>query len=247
MKYFVFDENTVQPFVMFSRIHILTLAILIISYLLLYSSRHRFKRITIDQTVRYTAAGILILIEAGTVIFYISKGLWTLAYSLPLQLCDILVFLSALMLVTKSYRLYEFVYLLGIAGASQALITPDLIQGFPHFIFYQFFISHGLIIFSALYMTFVHDFRPSLKSIYRTFLGLNLSLPFIGLINYLTGGDYFFLAGKPETASLLDYLGSWPWYILSLEVVAIILLFVSYLPFVIKDIATSKKKEKSII
>lgn len=245
MKYFVLDENTVQPFVMFSKIHIITLAILAISYFLLYLSRNKLKSKVADKTVRYSVAAALILLEAATIIFNISQGFWTLAYSLPLQLCDILVFLSALMLVTKSHRLYEFVYLLGITGTTQALITPDLSQGFPHAIFYDFFLSHGLIIFSALYMTFVHAYKPNLKSVYRTFIGLNLSLPFIGLINYLTGGNYFFLAGKPQTPSLLDYLGPWPWYILSLEVVAIIFLFLSYLPFLLKDIAPSKDKNSS--
>jgi len=45
--------------------------------------------------------------------------------------------MSATMLVNGSYGLYEFVYLLGIAGASQALLTPDAgAYGFPHFRFF---------------------------------------------------------------------------------------------------------------
>ncbi len=245
MKYFTGAKNPIPSFVMFSTVHLITLAILVISYFLLYLNRNKFKSRTIDRAVRYSLAAILISMETGTVIFNLVTDSWMLATSLPLQLCDILVILSSLLLMTKSYQLYEFVYLLGLAGATQALITPDLIQGFPTYQFFLFFVSHGLIIFSALYMTFVHDYRPNLRSIYRTYIGLNLSLPIIGLVNFLTGGDYFFLAGKPETASLLDYLGPWPWYILSLEIVAVILLCLSYLPFVIKDIVLSQSKKKT--
>jgi uncharacterized membrane protein YwaF len=54
--------------------------------------------------------------------------------SLPLHLSSLFVFLSAL----------------------QAILTPDLgIYDFPHFRYFQVFISHGLIVTAALYMTLV--------------------------------------------------------------------------------------------
>ena len=33
--------------------------------------------------------------------------------------------------------------------------------------------------------------------------------------NLLTGGNYMWLREKPEAASLLDFMGPWPWYIVS--------------------------------
>jgi hypothetical integral membrane protein (TIGR02206 family) len=66
------------------------------------------------------------------------------------------------MLITKNCLIYEFAYLIGIAGALQAVLTPDLGQyAFPHYRYFQVFISHGLIIISALYMTIVEGFRPT--------------------------------------------------------------------------------------
>jgi uncharacterized membrane protein YwaF len=37
------------------------------------------------------------------------------------------------------------------------------------------------------------------------------------LINKLVDGNYMFLSHKPDSASLLDVLGPYPWYILSME------------------------------
>jgi uncharacterized membrane protein YwaF len=39
----------------------------------------------------------------------------------------------------------------------------------------------------------------------------------------------------PETPSLIDLLGPWPWYILSLEAIGLVTCVILYLPFAIKD------------
>jgi uncharacterized membrane protein YwaF len=39
---------------------------------------------------------------------------------------------------------------------------------------------------------------------------------------------------KPEGASLLNFLGPWPWYLLSLDVVMILTFYILYLPFWVK-------------
>ena len=70
------------------------------------------------------------------------------------------------MLIFKNYTIYEFAYFMGIGGAIQALMTPDIgIYGFPHFRFFQTFISHGLLVTSAIYLTIVEGMRPTWKSL----------------------------------------------------------------------------------
>lgn len=46
-----------------------------------------------------------------------------------------------------------------------------------------------------------------------------------------TPGNYMFLKAKPVNGSLLDILGPYPWYIISLEVVAFVIFVVLWLVF----------------
>jgi hypothetical integral membrane protein (TIGR02206 family) len=140
------------------------------------------------------------------------------------------------MLITKSYRLYEFAYFLGIGGATQALLTPSLgIYGFPHFRFFQIFIAHGSIVTAAIYMTVIEQYRPYWTSLLHAVVGANLYMLLVGLVNALIGSNYMFIAHKPDTPSLLDVLGPWPWYILSAEAVGLAVGLLLYLPFALRD------------
>jgi hypothetical integral membrane protein (TIGR02206 family) len=68
-----------------------------------------------------------------------------------------------------------------------------------------------------LYFTWVKGYRPTIWSVLKLFIFLNVLMPIIMLINKLVGGNYMFLSYKPNSTSLLDVLGPYPWYILSLE------------------------------
>lgn len=143
------------------------------------------------------------------------------------------------MLITKSYRVYEFMYFMGIAGAIQALATPDLgIYGFPHFRFFQTFISHGLIVTSAIYMTAVEGFRPTWKSMLRVAVWMNIYAGIVYYINTVIGSNYLMINYKPGLPSLLDLLPEWPIYILYMELIGVISMLLLYLPFVVKDLRT---------
>jgi hypothetical integral membrane protein (TIGR02206 family) len=140
------------------------------------------------------------------------------------------------MLITGNDLIYEFSYFLGIAGATQALLTPDAgIYGFPHFRFLQSIISHGSIVTAAIYMTAVEGYRPYWRSLLRVAIWGNVYMGIIGLVNWVLGSNYLFIAHKPETASLIDVLGPWPWYILSLEALAAGLCLLLYMPYAISD------------
>jgi hypothetical integral membrane protein (TIGR02206 family) len=51
------------------------------------------------------------------------------------------------------------------------------------------------------------------------------------VINYSLDANYFYLNHKPESASVLDYLGDWPYYIITVQLVIIPLFMLIYLPF----------------
>jgi len=186
--------------------------------------------------LRWILALILIVNEVAWHYWNYVVGTWTIQTMLPLQLCSVFVWVGAWMLMTKSFRIYEFMYLLGIAAAIQALATPDLgIYGFPHFRFFQTFISHGLIVTSAIYMTVVEGFRPTWKSMIRVFIWTNVYTLIIFFINNYLGSNYLMINHKPDLPSLLDLLPPWPIYILYMELIGIVSMLLLYLPFVIKD------------
>jgi hypothetical integral membrane protein (TIGR02206 family) len=192
---------------------------------------------------RWLLAVWLVLNELAFHAWNIYYGFWTIQTHLPLHICSLMVFASAFMLVTRNYPIYEFAFFLGIGAAMQSLLTPDAgIYGFPHFRFFQTLTAHGLLVFSAVYMTAVEKFRPYPKSLLRVFIGMNIYMAVIFVFNRLIGSNYLFIAHKPETASLIDVLGPWPWYILSLEAIGIILCLLLYLPFFLKDLAARRPK-----
>jgi len=84
-------------------------------------------------------------------------------------------------------------------------------------------------------MTVVEHFRPTWKSMLRTLLAINLYAIPVFILNLLIGSNYLFINRPPDTPSLIDVLGPWPWYLLSLEALAIGIFLILYLPFAIKD------------
>lgn len=200
--------------------------------------------------IRVGLAATLVLAELTYHAWRASAGIWTLQDSLPLHLCSMMCFVGAAMLLSRNHRLYELVYFLGIGGATQALVTPDVgIHGYPHLRFFTSFIVHGAIVTAALYMTVVEGLRPSWSSLRRVSGTMLVYMAFVGVINWRLGSNYVFIGRKPDFPSLIDQLGPWPWYILSLIGVGLVSITVLYLPFAIRDwyaAARSKPKDGSL-
>lgn len=213
------------------------IALLSIVLLNFYLLRFKASSETARNKVRWAMAIVLWANELGWHLWNASVGQWNIQTMLPFHVCSALVWLGGVMLVTKNYAVYEFAYFMGIAGALQALLTPDLgIYGFPHYRFFQTFLSHGLIVTSAVYMTTVEGFRPTWKSLGRVFIGMNIYILVIFFLNQAIGSNYMYVAHKPETASLMDVMPAWPWYILWLEAIGLLNCLVLYIPFMIKDL-----------
>lgn len=235
MEEFFGKDYTGSPFVLFNLPHLIALGVILLVNLALIAWGKRASP-RARQAIRYGLATLLIVDEALWHLWNYTTGQWSLQTMLPLHLCSVLVFVSAIMLIKRSYAIYEFAYFLGIGAAIQALLTPDAgIYGFPHFRAFQVMVSHGSIVTAAVYMTFVEGYRPYWRSLWRVAVGANLYMVFVGMVNWLLGSNYLFIARKPETASLIDLLGPWPWYILSLEAVGLLLCLLLYAPYALRD------------
>jgi hypothetical integral membrane protein (TIGR02206 family) len=231
---FFTGDYTDPAFEFLGAAHLGALAFLIL--LNLYLIRFRYASDTTKGAIRWFLALILFVNEIAWHYWNYVTGRWTIQTMLPLHLCSLLVWTGALMLVSKNYRIYEFMYFMGIAGAIQALATPDLgTFGFPHFRFFQTFLSHGLIVTSAIYMTVVEGLRPTWKSMVRVAIWTNLYALVVFFINSAIGSNYLMINHKPDLPSLLDLLPPWPVYILYMELIGVISILLLYLPFALKD------------
>jgi hypothetical integral membrane protein (TIGR02206 family) len=218
-------------FILFSVSHLITLAVILSVIILIYAYRHRLQ--TLKRSIRIGISSFLILQQLSLTIWYITYGSLPLKASLPLELCDVSIIISAAMFYSKNYLLYEIVYFWGMAGSLEALLTPDLgIYSFPHYVFFQFFLSHGSIIVLCLFMTFVYGYKPKFKSLIKSLAFLNLYAAFIGVYDKLMDTNFMYLCEKTQDSSIMSYLGPWPWYIVSLEVVAVISCVLCFIPFV---------------
>jgi hypothetical integral membrane protein (TIGR02206 family) len=185
---------------------------------------------------RWGLAVLIAVSFAAQTAWHVAVGGWDVRTGLPLHLCDVTALLSIALLLTRSRWLYDFIYFLGIGGALQALVTSNVgIYGFPHVYFVTSMVVHGGIITTALYFTVVEGFRPTWHTLWRVTRWMFAYTVAIFVLNLALGSNYLFIGHRPEFPSLIDELGPWPWYVLSLVGVGIGSLLVLYVPFALKD------------
>jgi hypothetical integral membrane protein (TIGR02206 family) len=180
---------------------------------------------------RFIAAGIAVN-ELAWYRHAIAQGWVDPPHGLPLDLCDLTLWLTVYALATLTPWALEAVYYLGLAGSGMALLTPDLAGvPFPSYPAVQFFLGHGAVVASVLFLVWTGTLRARPGAWWRTFLAVNGFAAAVALVNLRFGTNYMYLCEKPRSGSLLDLLGPWPWYVLAGEVVALGLLFLLSLPF----------------
>jgi hypothetical integral membrane protein (TIGR02206 family) len=233
---------TDTPLQIFGPKHLTIVAV----FVLVWFSFIYFRKVWAEKTknnIRLFLAIALAVNEIGLHIWSVYWGIWNVQTLLPLHLCSVMVWLTVYMALAKKHSLYEFAYFLGIGGALQAFLTPadGAMYDIPHYRIMQTLIAHGLLITIPIYMTVVDGFRPTLGALKRIFIWANMYMVIIFFVNRIIGSNYLFLAQKPPSPTLMDALSPWPWYIPQLEIVAFIMLFILYIPFLIKDRITASK------
>lgn len=234
-------DSSVPTFVLFGLQHWagtgITIAIAVLLPLLL---RWRASPQSQDTARKVLAVCMFVDIFLGPAV---RAGLYgmPLAEHLPLHLCGMTVTLGAFMLWTRSYRLYEVLYYWGTGGALVALMTPDVLQAFPHPVFFLFFLSHGLGFMAIMFATLVMGFRPRPRSLLIVMPVTAAYALLMYPVNLLLGSNYLFLLAKPAQPSPLDWFGPWPSYLPGLVGMVACALFLLYVPFSIIDLVSTRK------
>jgi len=241
MEQFFIKDYIGTPFELFGTAHLTVLGVITLIAISFIAAKKLWDE-KAKLRFRYVMALWLLVWELAWHAWSIYYGTFTIQTNLPLHLCSVFVWLTIIMMFNKNETIYELAYFLGIGGALQALLTPDAgIYGFPHFRAFQTFATHGGIVLAALYMTIVEGYRPTWGSFKRVIIWTNIYMILVFFINLAIGSNYLFIAYKPEFPTLLDLLAPWPWYILELEVLALAICFVLYIPFIIKDMTVSRQ------
>jgi hypothetical integral membrane protein (TIGR02206 family) len=154
---------------------------------------------------------------------------------LPFYLCSLMALLIPVFTYFRKYWMFEILVFLIIGGTLQAVITPDITDGFPSFDYFRYWVVHLGLLSIIFYFIFVFQMKPKLKSVFKSFLALQAYVLFMIGLNYLLDANYFYLNEKPKSASVLDYFGEWPYYILVVQLIIIPLFLIIYLPFYLSE------------
>lgn len=215
-----------RPFVHFGAEHVGAAALAVAGGLALALWARKTGSARLDRAMRWALAIACMAFEAVGI---------ALTGVLPLHLCDISILVAPVVLLTGNRYAFELLYFWGIGGAPQALAQPPLFSGFPAPICIAFFLGHGLILASAFYATLAMRLRPTPWSIVRVWLATNAYGLLIIPVNLALGTNFLFIMRKPATPSLLDLMGPYPYYMIVLDALALLVFGLCYLPFWIAD------------
>jgi hypothetical integral membrane protein (TIGR02206 family) len=156
---------------------------------------------------------MVIIIQHG---YLLSTGKWQLHSALPLHLCSISVIIAGLIHFKPGQNLFELLVYWGLPGAFHSLITPELTHGFSPFLYAEYYIAHAGIFAMAIFSLVVYGMKLRKNSWLKVWLFTQPVMAFVGIANYLTGGNYMYLGERP-IADNPFIMGEWPWYIIGLE------------------------------
>lgn len=166
--------------------------------------------------------------------------------SLPIQACDLLALLAPLTLFRPSRLLQAVVYFGGFGLTTQAFVTPTSDIGGPDNIkFWIFWLLHGVILATAIYVVMVDRFRPAFEDLRNAVLfwgGYAIAMIALNYVTYLGGlndgqGWYYGYLGPtlPDivSGSVLKHLGEWPLRPLLMMLLAMSIFVLLYLPWLL--------------
>ena len=212
----------------FDSVHILTITICFVCFFLV---PFFCKKLNTDKRRIVSTALICIgllqeIFDYGNRIYF-SELNWF--EDLPLHICNYVFYIGLIYMWTKKQFLFEIIYLLGLGAALITILTPEfkMINTLEYILF---FVAHALIVIYALWGVFIDGKIPRKGSVLRVYAFLCfMALP-VGLISWITDGNYMFLMQRPDVSNPIVF-GEWPWYILNISFIGLLIMTIAYLPF----------------
>ncbi|MEY8848224.1 TIGR02206 family membrane protein [Psychroserpens sp. XS_ASV72] len=192
------------------------------------------KKTSVVKRKDFLFNALTLSISATVVVFHVYHLVFSnynFRTDLPLYLCSLMALVIPLFSIYKRYWMFEILVFWIIAGTIQGVITPDIAVGFPSFDYFRYWIVHLGLLSVIFYAIVVFGMKPRFKSVFISFGALQIYVAFMVIINILMESNYFYLNEKPKSATLLDYFGEWPYYIIVVQLIITPLFLLIYLPF----------------
>jgi hypothetical integral membrane protein (TIGR02206 family) len=214
--------------VLFGPVHLTILAIIFaLAFVLAQACRASIlPRLDVRLMLGYALAGN----ELIWWVFRYSHEGFDFHRNLPLQLCDITVWMTVAACLKVTPWVVEFDYFAGMAGAGMALLTPDLWSPWPSYPAIYFFIAHGGIVIGICVLVFggIAPLRPG--AMFHAFAGLFIYAELVGGFDYVFHTNYMYLCARPASFSVLDEFGPWPVYLFQAAGLTLVIFLLLWLP-----------------
>lgn len=169
-------------------------------------------------------------------------GVWNVKHFLPLHFCGISGLLASIAMFRFSNKIATVLFYWGTIGGFYAIVTPEFDFGTHGYFFYGYIIEHASIILVPLYAVIHLGFEPPKNSWLRIFFFSQIAAVLVGLVNWQLDSNYMYLS-SPPIAQNPFILGKWPWYLIIIEIIALVHFFFLCSSFgKIKVILNSLKK-----
>jgi len=224
----------VPPFVRFMPSHLTVIFLSLFLFIYIPYQINKNSGASWVNTLSKSLGIILIINEVSWVLYKLSLGHTNWAEFMPFELCTINAYLLGFLLLSRpSYAIFEVVYFWAMAGTVQGIITPRLFAGYPHYLFFEYFITHTGIVLAALILIFRYNWKVTWHSLWRSFLWLQVPALINLVFDFTFDVNYMFMRALPKVSSVLDYFGDWPWYIFGCEIFALASFIFYLIPFLL--------------
>ena len=118
-----------------------------------------------------------------------------------------------------------------------AILTPDVLYSFPHIDYIRHMIGHSMILLGVTYAIIIDHQRPQFRDVHRVLGVLTVLLLLMYPINFLLGApaNYWFVVEKPPGFNVTDFMRDAPYHMIDLYMLAVIVCYLLYVPYLIKD------------
>jgi hypothetical integral membrane protein (TIGR02206 family) len=167
---------------------------------------YRRRTPAVQEIILRTLAVVMLLCEVSLIVWQALIGAFTVQYSLPLQLCDISVFIEfAAVFRKRSLLLTEFSYALGMPAALAAMITPGWYFPLLSFGYLRYALMHALLVLIPALLVWGNGYRPDIRRLPKVALLFVLLIAAAVTSNLLLGSNYMFLAYVPPDTTLVVF------------------------------------------